>query len=235
MKKSKKKKSNKKHAGRKLGKCSKPAISGKTKKSKRKKIARKEFKKMLSQFNKKRKKSHSKKLKGVSVMAKKSGKKAKHHDQIIIMGKKGKHKRAKRHGKFLHGFGNPGFSLKEIGGNTLNVAAGVAGGVGGAYLVNKITGIDAKVKAIIPIVAGVIIASVMKIPALRFAGVGLGIIGGISLIKNTMPGVQLLAGEQQIFLPAPSYIPQQAAMNEIVDMSGSGDAGDLGYVSQADM
>lgn len=158
-----------------------------------------------------------------------------HPSQVIVMGSK-KTRRARRRSPALMGF--PGGNLvKRMGANALNVASGVAGGVAGAYVANMVPVTDARIKAAIPTLAGIFLASFAKIPALKFAGVGLGVMGGLSLVRAFLPGVGLLAGDIPLYLPASGSQMGELSdlsLGEVTDLSGM-EGSTVGYVTQADM
>jgi len=158
---------------------------------------------------------------------------SRHSDtQVTIMGRKRRrHRGHRRFGQFL---GDPGRGdlMKRIGGNTVNVVSGVAGGVVGAYVANMIPG-DKKIRAGIPLLGGIVLASMAQVPALRAAGMGLGIMGGLALLKQFLPAVPVLAGEIPSFpeLPEIPQLPDRSQfMGAIENLQGQ-DA----YVTQLDM
>ena len=124
----------------------------------------------------------------------------KHPSQIVMKGKSGRRK--KRHSRAIL-MGNPGEVVRAAGANMLNILAGTAGGIGGAYVANM-TGIsDPKVKSGAAAILGLAIASTVRIPAIKFAGIGLGIVGAAGLVKAFLPSIVLL-GDSPIFFPARS-------------------------------
>jgi hypothetical protein len=156
--------------------------------------------------------------------------------QVIVMGKKRRVSHRRKAAGFLMG-GSSGSLLKRVGSNTLNVASGVAGGVAGAYLCNMIPVTNKYLKPGIPALAGIVLASWAKLPALKFAGLGLGVIGGLALVRAFVPGIGLLAGDSPLYLPAGN--DQMGAlsdytMGQVTDLSGM-EGETAGYVTQADM
>jgi len=147
--------------------------------------------------------------------------------QILVMGKRRGRRRSRR-GLLMGQFG--GNVMQRFGANTLNVAAGVAGGVGGAYLANMIPDMtpDANtnrmLKAAIPALAGILLASTVRMPALKFAGLGLGVVGGLSLMKTWFPQLPAIAGETTLLLP-------DRSLGALTDFSGA----PVEFQTQADM
>lgn len=160
-----------------------------------------------------RKKRHHKRLHGLE------GRRSMSRRQVIIMGGR-RHRRHSRRGLLMGGDG----IMQRMGNNALNVAAGVAGGVGGAFVSNLIPA-PAKIKALLPVIGGIALASATRIPAIKFAGIGLSIIGGLSLVKQFMPGVPVLAGESVILIP-------DGSAPGLTDRSGMGDPSDLSRVPE---
>lgn len=118
------------------------------------------------------------------------------------------------------------------------VAMAVAGGVGAGVLANKLPVANPKVKAAIPVVAGLVLAGVLgkKKPLLKEIGAGMAVVGAIGLIKQFMPNVPVLAGEDVIYIPEsalPNYAgdPLQIGYDEDSD-DFMGDMMDLGYDDQ---
>lgn len=118
-----------------------------------------------------------------------------HRGQIVVFaGKKHHRKHGRRH--YLRGGG----LMQNIGGNAINVIAGIAGATIGSFAGNMIPA-NSKIKALIPILLGVVLSSSTKIPAVRYAGLGIAVMGGLSLINQVMPkGLPLIAGES-VYVP----------------------------------
>lgn len=229
------------------GKCS-PVSGGKRsirfrggKRGKKRKIAKRAWKSALLLFNKKRKKTHFTRLKGRGKMARKrkhskrrfhgfGGRRSGQHSDIIVMGKKRRSHRRRSRGLLM---GDPGL-IGDVGGNLVNVAAGLAGGVVGSYVTNMVPVANLQIRAMIPLLGGVVIASISRMPVLKMAGLGLGIVGGLSLVKHIMPGVNLLGEDPQMWIPAADRmgIEDQSNLGEVVEMAGEDS---IGYASQADM
>lgn len=140
------------------------------------------------------KKRHHTKKRSMHGKAKRAGTSIKHMDysipkQIVFTGK--------RHAKKLHHKGrllggSAGSLVKRAGGSTINIAAGVAGGIAGAYLVNVIPGTNQKLKVSLPLIAGIFLASMARVPALQAAGMGMGITGGLALLRSFVPSLPVL-------------------------------------------
>ena len=144
--------------------------------------------------------------------------------QIIVMGRG--RRRHRRRGLLMGGGG----LVNQMGGNTLNVAAGLAGGVGGAYIANMLPIENTKIKAAMPLVLGIVVASMARMPALKMAGLGLGIMGGMSILKQYLPAGMLLAGETPMMLPETiQRAIEDRTMGRVIEPL-SGD-----YITQANM
>lgn len=102
-----------------------------------------------------------------------------------------------------------------------DVALAVAGGVAAGAIANKLPIADNRLKAAAPVVAGILLAGVMgkKNAMFREVGTGMAVIGAIGLIKQLMPNVPVLAGEDQVYI-----IPDNAGY--------AGDMMQLGYDDQ---
>lgn len=106
------------------------------------------------------------------------------------------------------------------------LAMAVAGGVGAGVIANKVPVANPKVKAAIPVVAGIVMAATIgkKKPIFHEIGEGMAIIGAIGLLKQFIPNVPMLAGEEVIYIPDGSY-PQEYA----------GEMMQLGYDEEDDL
>lgn len=85
-----------------------------------------------------------------------------------------------------------------------DVGTAVAGGVGSNILVNKLPIANPKVKAALPLVAGILVSQVLgkKKAIFREIGHGMAVVGAIALLKQFAPNIPMLAGEEeQVFLP----------------------------------
>lgn len=120
-------------------------------------------------------------------------------------------------------------SVRSIGGRAKglvpmvkDVGIAVAGGVGANVLVNKLPIANPKLKAAIPLVAGLLVSSVLgkKKPMFKEIGHGMAVIGGIALLKQFAPNIPMLAGEDEVY-----YIPE----------GYQGDMMQLGYDEDPDL
>lgn len=84
----------------------------------------------------------------------------------------------------------------DIGGMLKSTAGILAGAIGGSFAASKIP-VDAKLKAAIPLVAGLALnmTKLGKSEIARNMGLGLIAIGGLSLIKTFAPQIPLLTGD----------------------------------------
>jgi len=73
------------------------------------------------------------------------------------------------------------------------IGIGAAGAVGGALIARQIP-VDAKIKPIIPIAAGIGLAMFIRNPMAGYAGVGMAIAGLLASIKTFAPNIPMLAG-----------------------------------------
>jgi len=137
--------------------------------------------------------------------------------QIVVMGRRGR-RRGRRRGLLMGG--TMGTVAGRIGTDTLNVAAGVAGGVGGAYLSTFIPGKDARIKAGITALAGIALASTVRMPVIRWAGMGMGIMAGLSLVNALAQQIPIKIGAAaQLYLPNPA-----PSMGAPADFTYAGDS-----------
>lgn len=98
----------------------------------------------------------------------------------------------------------------DTGGMLRNAALALVGGVASGFLVNKFPVKDARVKAALPIIGGIVLSGTIGKGNRIARGVaeGMVMLGAVSLFKQLAPGVPFLAGEQQYYIPAGiPYIP----------------------------
>lgn len=124
-------------------------------------------------------------------------------------------------------------------------ALAIAGGTVAGLLVNKLPVKDARIKAAIPIAAGIALSGTMGQKNKMIAGVaqGMVILGSVGLFKSLAPNVPFLAGEAAVpYIPygvpyspdqLSSMTPEQVGyMGENVSL---GENVNLGYYSPADI
>jgi hypothetical protein len=151
-------------------------------------------------------------------------------------------RRGRRRGRFM---GAGKLSPKSIMGNAGNALAGVAGAVGGAMLGNAIPAKDARIKAAVPLVAGIVLSGMVSNPLFRSILIGVSIGGGLSLVRQLAPQIPMLAGADDTVLLLPERpagetveIGQPQYGGSTVSLSdGSQDdveGEEVGYVTQAD-
>lgn len=151
-------------------------------------------------------------------------------------------KRGRRRGRFM---GAGKISSRSIMGNAGNALAGVAGAVGGAMLGNAIPVKDARIKAAVPLVAGIVLSGMISNPLFRSILIGVSIGGGLSLVRQLAPQIPMLAGADDTVLLLPERaagetveIGQPLYSGSTVSLSdGSQDdveGEEVGYVTQAD-
>lgn len=98
-------------------------------------------------------------------------------------------------------FGVEGSKL-NIKAVVINTVSAVGGAIVGSMLANKLP-VDNRIKAIIPIVAGIILSGSKfgrKSAMVQAVSAGLITIGGVSLVRNLIPSLPMLAGEE-IYAP----------------------------------
>ena len=123
-----------------------------------------------------------------------------------------------------------------------DVGIAVAVGVGANVLVNKLPIANPKVKAALPLVAGLLVSSVLgkKKPMFREIGHGMAVIGAIALLKQFAPNVPMLAGEDEMVYLPEGYAGDMLQLGYDEDPDLMGDMLQLGdeseeYVSPASM
>lgn len=104
--------------------------------------------------------------------------------------------------------GNPGNPGRKAGMmKTVQEAAGVVGGaVGAGVLANMVPLPDPRMKAIIPLAAGILLATTKMGRTVLVKNMALGMMaaGGLAVVRQFMPNVPLLAGEDDMYL---DYVP----------------------------
>jgi len=123
-----------------------------------------------------------------------------------------------------------------------DVGIAVAGGVGANVLVNKLPITNPKVKAALPLVAGLLVSSVLgkKKPMFKEIGHGMAVIGAIALLKQFAPNIPMLAGEEETYYIPQGYQGDMLQLGDDEDQDLMGDMLQLGdeseeYVSPASM
>jgi hypothetical protein len=157
------------------------------------KVKRSEPSKALTVINVEPKKIKRKKssTSGVKSMARK---KSSGGSKVASVGRKA--------GSFIRGAGTAGMLR--------NAGLALAGGIASGFLVNKFPVKDARIKAALPIIGGIVLSGTLGKRNNTVKGVaeGMVMLGAVSLFKQLAPGIPFLAGEQQYFIPAGiPYIP----------------------------
>lgn len=148
-------------------------------------------------------------------------------------------KKKRRRSSRRSGFGG---KMKGIMPMVKDVGLAVAGGVGANVLANRIPIANPKVKAAVPLVAGILLSTVIgkNKPIFREIGTGMAVLGGLALLKQFAPNVPMLAGEEDIVL-LPSDYQYQGEMQQLGYEGGSplmGEMQNMGeeeYISPADL
>jgi len=104
-----------------------------------------------------------------------------------------------------------------------DVGIAVAGGVGANVLVNKFPIANPKIKAALPLVAGILVSSVLgkKKAIFREIGHGMAVVGAIALLKQFAPNIPMLAGEEEMV-----YLPE-GYQGDMMQLGYDDDDGDL--------
>ena len=123
-----------------------------------------------------------------------------------------------------------------------DVGIAVAGGVGANVLVNKLPIANPKIKAALPLVAGLLVSSVLgkKKPMFKEIGHGMAVIGAIALLKQFAPNIPMLAGEDEVYYIPENYQGDMMQLGYDEDPDLMGDMLQLGdeteeYISPASM
>lgn len=113
----------------------------------------------------------------------------------------------------------------------------IAGGIASSMVINKIPIGDDRIKSMIPIAGGLLMAGTIGQENEILSGIanGMMVIGTISLFKKLAPNVPMLAGERVYYLPADTrgYIPDYSGMDGGLNLSGS--ILDTDYISPANI
>lgn len=99
--------------------------------------------------------------------------------------------------------------------DTLMKGAGVvAGAVGAGFIANQVPIKDPRIKAVIPIIMGLLLSNVKMLKGQAGQAMTLGMVaaGGLALVKQFAPNIPVLAGEGEEFLDYISPEEQEAAM-----------------------
>jgi hypothetical protein len=124
-----------------------------------------------------------------------------------------------------------------------DVAVAVGGGVAGGVLANKLPIANPKLKAAIPLVAGIVLAATLgqKKRSMHELGTGMAVIGAIALLRQFAPNIPMLAGEDDVFIAPPGYGGDMMRLGYDDDDNGQmGDMFNLGddqeeYISAANL
>jgi len=93
-----------------------------------------------------------------------------------------------------------GFDKKDIMSILMSAGGAVAGGIGSSYVVNMIPNLSPKVKAALPLVGGVALSMTRMAskPLVKSLALGMMVTGGLALVRQFMPTLPLLAGEDEV-------------------------------------
>ena len=157
-----------------------------------------------------KKKVTKKKVTRKKTVKKKSTKKRTTKRKVSKVAKKKRtYKRKRRRGRNP---GNPGRG--KMVDTLMQGAAAVAGAIGAGVVANMIPVPNPKMKAAIPIIAAIALASTKFGRTKMMTGVitGMAAAGGLSLVRQFAPNVPLLAGEDEMLLDYVSPEDEEAAM-----------------------
>ena len=195
--------------------------------------------------------------KGENTMARKrktTKRRAKSHlrGEFGLAGKRRKRRKSRLHGEFmgrrkhrarrLHGAGG---AVKGIGSQVMQGVGIGAGAIGGSLVAGLVPIANPKIKSMIPIALGIALGTLKftkKHAILRSAGAGAIAIGIVSLARQFMPTLPLLAGDEMLgenMLGYGAEIPQLEGTDEfqgmgIDEMTGEELMG-VGHLTPADM
>jgi hypothetical protein len=159
---------------------------------------------------------------------KKARKKTKKHSRrrshsSAMMGYAGKPKRRRRSRSRSYGF-----DKKDITAILMTAGGAVVGGIGSSYAVNMIPNVTPKIKAAIPLAAGIAL-SMTKLsskPIIKAMALGMMVTGGLALVRQFMPTLPLLAGEDEVSgeaLMLPAGEEDQAMLGDPMSGESFGD------------
>lgn len=118
------------------------------------------------------------------------------------------------------GFGG---KMKGVMPMVKDVGLAIAGGIGAGVLANKLPVANPKVKAAIPLVAGILLSTVIgkNKPIFREIGTGMAVLGGLALLRQFAPNVPMLAGEEDVVLLPEDYQNYMGEMQQLGFEGGS--------------
>jgi hypothetical protein len=123
---------------------------------------------------------------------------------VMVVGDPGAKKHKRRGRRRYHGglAGLPSMKGGMVKAGT-NIAIGVAGAVAGALGMRYVPVADARAKAAIPLLLGIVLAVKMKNEMVKAAAGGLAVAGGLALTKALAPNLPVLAGldDEATYLP----------------------------------
>lgn len=144
----------------------------------------------------KRKRKRKMTAKQAQYFGKRTAKRRKSSPHVALHGKRKSRKHSRR--RYFGAEGSK-LNIKHI---AINTVSAVGGAIVGSMLANKLP-VDNRIKAIIPIVAGIILSGSKfgrKSSMVQAVSAGLVTIGGVSLVRNLVPSLPMLAGEE-IYAP----------------------------------
>lgn len=101
-----------------------------------------------------------------------------------------------------------------------SIGIGAAGAVGGTMIGNAIPIADPRLKAIMPLIAGILLSGFGKSAMLKKLAYGMSIGGALSTIKAIAPNIPMLAGEESAMQITPSDIEQAVLTGAITPAQG---------------
>jgi hypothetical protein len=200
------------------------------KKAHKKKAAKKVVakKKKVAKRSRVRRSAVRKSSKGATMARRKRARKtgAKRHSRsmkhIMVLdgGMEGRrtHKRSRRRSSAAL----MGFDTKALTGNAVQALLAVGGGLAGLYAGKMIpASVNPKIKAALPLLAGIGLTGFMKNRMLQSLGMGLAVVGGLALAQKMIPGLPGMSGDGATEDEIRAMLGGAGApMGEIEDFSG---------------
>ncbi len=183
-----------------------------------------------------RKTDTAKKKKTKKVKIKSSDKGTINQGEKKIMAKE---KVTKRKTSLRSSVSNLGRGAKSFAPTIKTVALSVGGAVAAGAIANKLPLTNAKLKAATPLLAGIVLAGLLgkRNTMIKEIGTGMAVVGAMSLLKQYMPNVPVLAGEDTIVYIPEGYVPPMNG--EYTRLGYSGETVNFGaeeeYLSPASM
>ena len=130
-------------------------------------------------------------------------------------GKTIKSRKRRKHGAAM-GSRSGGIASQKPMDLAINMGIALAAAIAGSMGANKIPVANSKIKAAIPLVAGLGLgmSKYGRKPKIMAAAIGLSIAGGLALVNQFKPGLTTLAGDDTVFLPNNMSGPEMLVISE---------------------